>query len=160
MLRDAYEHQDAGRPVFIVTAASNEMAEMLAHVLVFDGGIGTRSEIEDGVYTGRPGGPVHLSRRARPRRSREWPRSGASTCPSPTPTPTASPTCRCSSGGQPGGGEPRLALLAIARERGWRDDALRQARRRLKIARGAGAVGLRRRRRGLLAARLKPRGRG
>jgi HAD superfamily hydrolase (TIGR01490 family) len=57
MLEVAYEHQDAGRLVYIVTAASQEMAELLAHVLGFDGGIGSRSEIVDGVYTGRPGGP-------------------------------------------------------------------------------------------------------
>src|SRR5436190_2919449 len=57
MLHVAWEHQDAGRPVFIVTAASQEMAEILAHVLHFDGGIGSRSEVQDGVYTGRPAGP-------------------------------------------------------------------------------------------------------
>jgi HAD superfamily hydrolase (TIGR01490 family) len=57
MLSVAYEHQDAGRRVYIVTAASQEMAALLAHVLGFDGGIGSRSEIVDGVYTGRPGGP-------------------------------------------------------------------------------------------------------
>jgi HAD superfamily hydrolase (TIGR01490 family) len=57
MLAVAYEHQDAGRRVYIVTAASQEMAALLAHVLGFDGGIGSRSEIVDGVYTGRPGGP-------------------------------------------------------------------------------------------------------
>ena len=57
VLRAAYDHQDAGRPAFIVTAASQEMAELMAHVLVLDGGIGTRSEIKDGVYTGRPDGP-------------------------------------------------------------------------------------------------------
>jgi HAD superfamily hydrolase (TIGR01490 family) len=57
MLEVAYEHQDAGRRVYIVTAASQEMAALLAHVLGFDGGIGSRSEIVDGVYTGRPGGP-------------------------------------------------------------------------------------------------------
>ena len=33
------------------------MAESLAGVLQLDGGIGMRSEIEDGVYTGRPDGP-------------------------------------------------------------------------------------------------------
>jgi phosphoserine phosphatase len=49
MLRVAWEHQDAGRPVYIVTAASQEMAEILAHVLHFDGGIGSRSEVKDGV---------------------------------------------------------------------------------------------------------------
>src|SRR5437763_1829467 len=57
MLHVAWEHQDAGRPVFIVTAASQEMAEMLAHVLHFDGGIGSRSELRNGVYTGRHAGP-------------------------------------------------------------------------------------------------------
>ena len=30
VLREAYEHQDAGRRVFIVTAASHEMAELMA----------------------------------------------------------------------------------------------------------------------------------
>jgi HAD superfamily hydrolase (TIGR01490 family) len=57
MLSVAYEHQDAGRAVFIVTAGSQEMAALLAHVLGFDGGLGSRSEIVEGVYTGRPGGP-------------------------------------------------------------------------------------------------------
>jgi len=57
MLEVAYGHQDAGRPVYIGTAASQEMAELMAHVLAFDGGIGARSEIVDGVYTGRPDGP-------------------------------------------------------------------------------------------------------
>jgi HAD superfamily hydrolase (TIGR01490 family) len=57
MLEIAYEHQDAGRRVYIFTAAAQELAEMLAHVLAFDGGIGSRfSEVRDGVYTGRPAG--------------------------------------------------------------------------------------------------------
>ena len=53
MLRLAYEHQDAGRRVYIATAASQEMASMLAHVLGFEGGIGARSEVVDGKFTGR-----------------------------------------------------------------------------------------------------------
>jgi len=57
MLHVAYEHQDAGRRVYIVTAASQEMAALLAHVLGFEGGIGSKSEIVDGVYTGRESGP-------------------------------------------------------------------------------------------------------
>ena len=57
MLAIAYEHQDAGRPIVICTAASQEMAELLAVVLTFDGAVGSRSEIVDGSYTGRPGGP-------------------------------------------------------------------------------------------------------
>jgi HAD superfamily hydrolase (TIGR01490 family) len=57
MLQIAYEHQDAGRRVYIFTAAAHELAEMLAQVLVFDGGIGSQfSEVRDGIYTGRPTG--------------------------------------------------------------------------------------------------------
>jgi HAD superfamily hydrolase (TIGR01490 family) len=57
MLRVAYDHQDAGRRVYIATAASNELAQMLAGVLGFDGAVGSQfSESVDGVYTGRPAG--------------------------------------------------------------------------------------------------------
>jgi HAD superfamily hydrolase (TIGR01490 family) len=59
MLERAYAHQDAGRPVYIVTAASQEMAELMAHVLVFDGGLGSRLEVRDGRYTGRAAGPFN-----------------------------------------------------------------------------------------------------
>jgi HAD superfamily hydrolase (TIGR01490 family) len=57
MLRIAYDHQDAGRPVYICTAASAELADILAVVLRFDGAIGTRPEVVDGTYTGRIDGP-------------------------------------------------------------------------------------------------------
>src|SRR5947209_3548203 len=57
MLEIAHEHQEAGRRVFIATAASQELAELLAHVLVLDGGIGSQfSKVSDGVYTGEPTG--------------------------------------------------------------------------------------------------------
>ena len=57
MLEIAYRHQDAGRPIFICTAASQEMAELMAIVLTFDGAVGSVSEVVDGHYTGRAGGP-------------------------------------------------------------------------------------------------------
>src|SRR5437763_9626955 len=57
VLEAAYRHQDAGRPAFIVTAASQELAELLARVLALDGAIGTRSDVKDGVYTGLPARP-------------------------------------------------------------------------------------------------------
>ena len=57
MLEIAYDHQDAGRPVYIVTAAAHELAEMLAHVMAFDGAIGSHfSDSAEGVYTGRASG--------------------------------------------------------------------------------------------------------
>lgn len=59
MLERAYRHQDAGQPVYIVTAASQEMADLLAFVLAFDGGVGSRLEVVDGRYTGRAAGPFN-----------------------------------------------------------------------------------------------------
>ncbi len=95
MLQTAYDHQDAGRPVYICTAASQGTADMLAHVLGFDGAAGSGLEERDGAYTGRFDGPfcygegkprahgsARRARRPRPRRR-------------PTPTPTPPPTCRC-----------------------------------------------------------------
>jgi HAD superfamily hydrolase (TIGR01490 family) len=53
----AHEHQDAGRRAYIVTAAAQELADILARVLSLDGAIGSDlSEVVDGVYTGRPTG--------------------------------------------------------------------------------------------------------
>jgi HAD superfamily hydrolase (TIGR01490 family) len=51
------QHQDAGRPCYIVSAASQEMVEVLANVLAMEGGIGTPSEVRNGVYTGNLAGP-------------------------------------------------------------------------------------------------------
>lgn len=53
MLEVAYAHQDAGRPLYICTASSQETAELLAGILGFDGAIGARYELRDGIYTGR-----------------------------------------------------------------------------------------------------------
>jgi HAD superfamily hydrolase (TIGR01490 family) len=53
MLAVVREHQDAGRPAYIATAASQPAAEILAQALVMDGAIGTKWEVLDGVYTGR-----------------------------------------------------------------------------------------------------------
>jgi len=58
MLEIAWGHQDAGRPVYIVTAATQDTAEMIAKVLGFDGGLGTPLEEDaEGRYTGRLAGP-------------------------------------------------------------------------------------------------------
>jgi HAD superfamily hydrolase (TIGR01490 family) len=57
VLERAREHQRRGEPVYLVTASSQEFADLLADVLELDGAVGTRSEIVDGRYTGKPGGP-------------------------------------------------------------------------------------------------------
>jgi HAD superfamily hydrolase (TIGR01490 family) len=57
MLDVVRSHQDAGRPCYIATAASQPAAEVLAGALMMDGAMGTCWEVEDGVYTGRLDGP-------------------------------------------------------------------------------------------------------
>ncbi len=58
MLDEVRSHQEAGRPVFIVSAAGNELVSLLARVLVMDAGIGTAYAADaDGILTGELDGP-------------------------------------------------------------------------------------------------------
>lgn len=50
-------HIEAGRDVYIVSASPVEIVSGLAHALQLTGGLGTESEIVDGVYTGRLAAP-------------------------------------------------------------------------------------------------------
>ena len=50
-------HRQAGRDTFIVSAAPQEIVEPLAHSLGMTSGIGTRSKVLDGRYTGQLDGP-------------------------------------------------------------------------------------------------------
>lgn len=51
------QHRQAGRATYIVSASPIELVEPLAKALGMTAGIGTRSEIVDGVYTGELAGP-------------------------------------------------------------------------------------------------------
>jgi HAD superfamily hydrolase (TIGR01490 family) len=50
-------HRHAGRDTFIVSAAPQEIVEPLAYSLGMTSGLGTRSVVADGVYTGELAGP-------------------------------------------------------------------------------------------------------
>lgn len=50
-------HHEAGRDCYIISASPVELVEPLARALGMEGGIGTRSETHDGVYTGKLDGP-------------------------------------------------------------------------------------------------------
>ena len=50
-------HSRAGRDTYIVSAAPQEIVEPLAHSLGMTSGIGTRSRVDNGVYTGELDGP-------------------------------------------------------------------------------------------------------
>ena len=157
MLRVAWEHQDAGRPVFIVTAASQEMAEMLAHVLHFDGGIGSRSEVRDGVYTGKPAGPFTY-REGKAEAIREVAREqGIDLLESYAYSDSESDLPMMRAVGHPVAVNPDAALLRAAREDGWQIVRFDKLGRRLRIAGVAAAVALVGGGGGYAAARLRPR---
>ena len=140
VLQEAWEHQDAGRPIYIVTAASQEMAEALANVLAFDGGIGTRSEVKDGVYTGRPDGPLTY-REGKPVAMREVAeREGIDLSESYAYSDSESdlPMLRCV--GHPVAVNPDAALERVARAEGWRIMRFDKLGRRIKVAGGVAAL--------------------
>ena len=156
MLHEAWEHQDAGRPIYIVTAASQEMAESLAHVLGFDGAIGTRSEIEDGVYTGRPDGPLTY-RDGKPVAMREVAeREDIDLAESYAYSDSESDLPMLRAVGHPVVVNPDSALLRVAREEGWQVMTFDRLRRRVRLVAvaialgGAGAGG------GYLFGQLRP----
>ena len=140
MLQVAWEHQDAGRPVFIVTAASQEMAGMLAHVLHFDGGIGSRSEVRDGIYTGRPAGPFTYREGKAEAIRQVAAERGIDLADSYAYSDSESDLPMLRTVGHPVVVNPDAALLRVAREEGWQIMRFDKLGRRLRI--GAVATGL------------------
>jgi HAD superfamily hydrolase (TIGR01490 family) len=58
MLDEVHSHHDDGRPTFIVSAAGNDLVELIARVLGMSGGVGTRYALDaDGRFTGELDGP-------------------------------------------------------------------------------------------------------
>jgi HAD superfamily hydrolase (TIGR01490 family) len=143
MLELAHAHQDEGRRVFIATAASQELAEILATVLALDGGIGSQfSEVRDGVYTGRPAGLfIYGDGKAEAIRQLAE-RDGISLEESYAYSDSASDLPMLRTVGHPVAVNPDRELLDVARHEGW--DVLRFDRlgRKLKTAGGvlAGAA--------------------
>jgi HAD superfamily hydrolase (TIGR01490 family) len=164
VLELAYRHQDEGRRVYIVTAASQELATMLAGVLAFDGAIGSQfSEVVDGVYTGRPTGPfVYGEDKARVIKQLAE-RDGIDLGQSYAYSDSASDLPMLRVVGHPVAVNPDSDLAKAAREERWEVLRFDRLGRRLKAAVGlagaavAGGVGSaalaahNRRRRGLVA---------
>ena len=153
------EHQDAGRPAYIVTAAGQEMAETLAQVLALTAASACARRSADGVYTGRPDGPFTYregkvdgdrgaGRRARASTWRE--------CYAYSDSESDLPMLRAV--GNPVAVNPDAELERIARERGLAGDALRQARPAAKIGAASRRAGAGRRRRRLRWRRGRARG--
>ena len=144
MLAIAYEHQDAGRPVFICTAASQEMAELMAIVLTFDGAVGSVSEVVDGQYTGRPGGPFTY-REGKAQAIRELAaREGIDLSASWGYSDSESDLPMLRAVGHPVAVNPDGKLARVAKEEGWEILRFERLNRRLRYAGallGAAALG-------------------
>ena len=134
MLEVAHAHQDAGRPVYICTAASQEMADMLAHVLGFDGALGARSEVVDGHYTGRAAGPFTY-REGKAIAMRELAAAtGLDLAASYAYSDSESDLPMLRVVGHPVAVNPDAELRRVAREEGWEIMRFEQLGRRLKAA--------------------------
>jgi HAD superfamily hydrolase (TIGR01490 family) len=142
VLDEAYTHQDAGRAVYIVTAASQELADVLAHVLVLDGGIGMRSEVRDGVYTGRPAGPFTY-REGKAEAIRELAaREGIDLAESFAYSDSESDLPMMHAVGHPVAVNPDRKLERVARQEGWRIMRFDKLGRRLRWASAVASVAL------------------
>jgi HAD superfamily hydrolase (TIGR01490 family) len=145
VLEIAHRHQDEGRRVYIVTAASNELAEILARVLGFDGGIGSQfSEVVDGVYTGKPAG-LFIYRTGKALAIEELAgREGIDLEDSYAYSDSESDLPMLRAVGHPVAVNPDATLARIAREEGWEVFRIDRLGRRLKGAAvlvGAAAAG-------------------
>jgi HAD superfamily hydrolase (TIGR01490 family) len=134
MLEVAYRHQDGGLPVFICTAASQGTADMLAHVLGFDGAAGSRLEARDGVYTGRFDGPF-CYREGKPLRMQELADArGIDLAHSWAYSDSSSDLPMLQAVGHPVAVNPDRELALVAAAHGWEVMRFETLARRLKMA--------------------------
>ena len=141
MLEVAHRHQDAGRRAYIVTAASQELAEILATVMAFDGAIGSDiSEVVDGVYTGQPTG-LFIYRSAKARALEQLAaREGVDLAASYAYSDSESDLPMLRAVGHPVAVNPDGALARIAREEGWEVLRFDRLGRRLTAAAALGGA--------------------
>jgi HAD superfamily hydrolase (TIGR01490 family) len=135
MLEEVYSHQDAGRPTFIVSAAGDEIVQLIARVLYMEGGIGTAYAVDaEGRFTGELGGPfiygegkVEAMRRFADEHDIDLAESWAY-------SDSASDLPMLRAVGNPVVVNPDSELAAIARDGGWRVMRFEKLGRRLAVA--------------------------
>lgn len=114
----AARHADRGEPVFVASAALQEVVEEVSDQLGFDGAIASRAEVSDGVFTGK------LERRlygqAKADALVELARERGIDLDSSTAySDSHSDTPFLEAVGHPFAVNPDRALLRVAGERGW-----------------------------------------
>src|SRR5690349_19468628 len=133
MLETAYGHQDEGRPVYIVTAATQDMADILAEVLGFDGAAGSKLEKRDGLYTGGFDGPFCYGE-GKPKRMREIAeRDGIDLRQSWAYSDSASDLPMLRAVGHAVVVNPDTELAQVAKDEGWDVMRFETLGRRLKV---------------------------
>jgi HAD superfamily hydrolase (TIGR01490 family) len=137
MLDLAWDHQDAGRRVYIATAATQETAEMIAQVLAFDGAVGTRLELDgDGAYTGKLAGPMAYREGKAAAIAEVAQRDGVDLSISYAYSDSESDLPMLRAVGHPVVVNPDRELLRVARAEGWDVMRFETLGRRIQIAAG------------------------
>lgn len=140
----AQQHLDAGQRVFLVTATPVELARIISARLGLSGALGTVSEVEDGLYTGRlVGEPLHGPAKAEAVRALAE-REGLDLSRCTAYSDSANDVPLLSLVGHAVAVNPDGALRAEARARGWAVRDFRTGRKAAKIgvpaAAGVGAL--------------------
>ncbi len=137
-LRLVEQHRSRGEPVYIVSAALQEIVDEIADDLGFDGALGTVCEVRDGAYTGRAVRALHAENKAScVREVAEREGFDLAECTAYSDSHTDVPFLEAV--GHPVAVNPDRELRRVAAERGWpvlefSDRAYPHARRRLPRA--------------------------
>jgi HAD superfamily hydrolase (TIGR01490 family) len=140
----AQQHLDAGQRVWLVTATPVELARIIAKRLGLTGALGTVSEVENGLYTGRlVGEPLHGPAKAEAVRALAE-REGLDLARCTAYSDSANDVPMLSAVGHAVAINPDTALREEARQRGWDIRDFRTGRKAAKIgiptAAGVGAL--------------------
>ena len=143
MLDEIHFHHDEGRPTFIVSAASNDLVELLARVLGMDGGIGTRYALDSsGRYTGELDGPFVYGEGKVEAIESVAETLGLDLSESWAYSDSASDLPMLRAVGNPVAVNPDPRLAHVAEDEGWRVLKFERLGRRLAIVGGAVAAGV------------------
>ncbi len=141
MMEIAYGHQDAGRPIYIATAASQDLALLLAAVLGFDGAIGTRFEQRpDGSYTGAIVEPFNYRDGKALRMAELAEREGLDLGLSYAYSDSESDLPMLRAVGHPVAVNPDTELARVAAQEGWETVRFDQLGRKLKAGAGVAVL--------------------
>ena len=140
----AQQHLDAGQRVWLVTATPVELARIIARRLGLTGALGTISEVENGVYTGRlVGVPLHGPAKAEAVRALAE-REGLDLSRCTAYSDSSNDVPMLSMVGHAVAVNPDSELRNVAKEQGWQVRDFRTGRKAAKIgvpaAAGVGAL--------------------